>query len=230
MRRYQENQLNMFMSTEQVLNDNSTLWNSIPAIVTAVADFTTALNKLKDAVEVQQTPIVGFAKNKRNALLAMANFALQVKGGVMAYAEAVGDKALQESVNFSFTKLVSVSDTISAERCQVIKDVAQPIISQLNSYGITNAMLNQLQQLIDAYSALIPSTRIAIGKRKLATKNIALYTKQTSSILKSRMDKLMLQFTQSAREFYEQYISAREIIDLKSTATKPEAPPTEPTP
>lgn len=220
MKRFQGNQLDMFLLVNHVLKEYTSVWSTLPAMQTTVNDFRTALTGVTTALGNQITRITGHRKEKRKALLAMVEMALQVRGGVMAYADIIADNALKESVNFSYTKLVKISDTLSGERCQIIKDMAQDHLSQLGPYGVTQSLLNQLQQLIDDYQSKIPSTRVAITKRKVATRNLKRYIKEVSLILKDRMDKLMYYFKHSDPDFFADYFNSRKIVDLKTTARK----------
>ena len=223
MKRFQGNQLDMFLVVDNVLQKHTSVWSSLAAMQTAVNDFRTALTAVTTSLEQQVIPITGYRQDKRKALLAMVELALQVRGSVMAYADTIADNVLKDGINFSYTKLVKVSDTVSAERCQIIKDTAQNHLSQLGAYGVNQSLLNQLQQLIDLYQSKIPSTRVAITKRKLATRNLKRYIKETSLILKDRMDKLMYYFKASHPDFYAVYFNARIIVDLKTTARKKKA-------
>lgn len=228
MNRKEENRLTMFLSVDKVLQDNSTLWNTVPAMATAVGNFTANLSLLRKTLDKQQAPIKGVARDKRNALLAMANKALEVKGAIVAFADVSHNETLKERVNFSFSKLTHSSDTLCAEFAQIIKDEAQAIVSQLTPYGVGNNALTQFQQLIDAYSALVPATRVAITARKLATKNIKSIIGGINGLLTNRIDKLMFKFKASAPDFFTQYFDARIIIDLKQTAPSANNPPAAP--
>lgn len=229
MNRVQENQLSMFLSVEKVLQDNSTVWNSVPVMVTAVGNFTANLVALRKAIDAQAKPITGYAKDKRKALLDMVEKALEVRAAIFAYADTLDNNTLKDRVKYSRSKLTYSSDTLSAEFVQVIKDEGQALGTALNPYGIGNTKLTQLQQSIDAYLALVPSTRVAITSRKLATKKLRDGFSGTSKLLTERLDKLMFRFKQNFPDFFTQYFDARIIIDLKQTAPNANNPPVGPT-
>jgi len=229
MKRKQENLLSMYLAVNKVLQDNSTIWNSVSAMATAVGNFTTNLSLLRKTIDEQSTPITGYAKDKRNALTDMVNKALEVKGAIFAFADVSKSETLKAKVNFSFSKLTYSSDTLCAEYAQVIKDEAQKLGNQLVPYGVGNNSLTQFQQLIDNYLALVPSTRVAITARKLATKKLKDGFSGTSKLLTERLDKLMFRFKQNYPDFFTQYFDARIIIDLKQTAPNANNPPVGPT-
>lgn len=229
MNRVQENQLSMFLSVEKVLQDNSTVWNSVPVVVTAVGNFTANLVALRKAIDAQAKSITGYAKDKRKALLEMADKALEVRAAIFAYADTLDNNTLKDRVRYSRSKLTYSSDTLCAEFAQVIKDEGQALGVALNPYGVGNTKLTQLQQSIDAYLALVPSTRVAITSRKLATKKLRDGFSGTSKLLTERLDKLMFRFKQSFPDFFTQYFDARIIVDLKQTAPNANNPPVGPT-
>ena len=228
MKRKQENLLSMYLAVNKVLQDNSTVWNSVAVMNTAVGNFTANLVALRKVIDAQTKSITGYAKDKRKALIEMADKALEVRAAIFAYADTLNNNTLKDRVRYSRSKLIYSSDTLCAELAQVIKDEGQALSTALNPYGISNAKLTQLQQSIDAYLAIVPSTRVAITSRKLATKKLRDCFSGTNKLLTERLDKLMFRFKQNFPDFFTQYFDARIIIDLKQTAPNANNPPVGP--
>ena len=213
MTRDQENRLNMFFTTQEVLVDHNATWGATPAMVDANAAFDANIAALRTAVARQVTDITGHAKDKARALDALVALTLRMSGCVMAYAETTDNQALAEAMNIVPSELYKYRDSIVAERCQGVHDAANTHIANLAPYGIVAADVNSLQSAIDKYVALIPRPRTKITERKGATSEIGLLIRDTQRLLGRRMDMLMRGFMISHPDFYRQYQNARIIVD-----------------
>lgn len=213
MKKHEEDKLSMYYVVQRVCTDNSSVWSSLPAFTTAFGNFGTKISALEAAIEKQETVITGHAEQKQKAKDDLVAKTLEIAKALSAYAKVQGDKVLRNKVAYSKTDLVKVRDSVTVQRCMVIRDEAQPIVGSLGAYGITGADLNQLQTLLTGYSMLLPSPRKAITDRKRATDDITILEREIDEILKDLMDPLVENFKATHLNFYKQYFDARMIID-----------------
>jgi hypothetical protein len=114
----------------------------------------------------------------------------------------------------SGSKLKYSRDTILRDRCQLVHEETSKVIDDLGDYGILATDLEELQQEIDDYAAIIAKPRTAIGTRATATAQLIELFKQGDDVLNSRLDKLTEQYKSNNPDFYISYKNARSIIDL----------------
>jgi hypothetical protein len=150
----------------------------------------------------------------------MAEKAIQIAGALKKYATDIGDDVLFDAVNWTLSDLLGASDTVVKERCTIIYNLANTHSAAIAAEGITAVIIGDLNTLIVAYDAILGTPSEARANKKEATANLKTYVKQTDSILKKKIDLLMLQFKDSNSSFYDKYVISREIIDLGTQHTR----------
>lgn len=220
----QEAKFNMFRATEMHVDDNA-------AIVAANVAFTAAFNQFKTTnvaisgtAQQKSGSLLGIAVDKTNYKQTLCTKTAAVAGYIYAYAAANKNNTLKSEMNLSITTLMRTRDEELAPRCQNVHDKGAVNIAALKDYGVTAALLADLQTAITDYSASTPRPRAAVSSRKTATVNLAALFKENDAILNEQMDKLIEQFRADHPNFVKTYFSNREIIDAptktKRTADK----------
>ena len=213
MKNTQENKLSMYYAVQQVCNTNNTVWNGLPAFATAFANFETSIATIKNRLEVQNKNVLGVSLDKTIYKTTMVDKALLVANAVYAYATDVNNFTLQSKVDFSKSDLARGRDVSILQNCELIKNEADAIITDLTDYGILAADITDLQNKIEAFVSANTAPRTAIIERKGATAEISQVLKAADTILKSKMDKLIESFKISNPRFYNLYFDARIIVD-----------------
>ena len=214
MDKKQENQLSMFYAVQKTLALNNALWSGTPALVSATTELDQNIVAIESCVERQVIDIRGFAKAKAQAETAMINLTLAVAGGVRAYATVSEDDVLAGKMSVTRSALLRHRDSVVAQHCQGIHTEATAVVASLAAYGITPAMLVDLQSAIDTYVAGNMAPRNAITLRKGSTSELKMLLKDTTKVLTKRLDALMELFAGTEPEFYRDYFNARVIVDL----------------
>lgn len=213
MNQVQENKMSMAYAVVQVLDQNTAIWNGVPAIQQAHTEFKANITATELAVSKQIADITGHAKDKAAAEDSMIAKTLSVAGAVMAFATVNGDNGLAEAMNLSPSELRRYRDSVVAQRCMGVHDAATQNATTLVDYGVSAADIADLKTRIDKYVSLIAQPRNRITARKGATAEIGALIRDTMKLLNNRMDRLMQQFAFSHKEFHKHYFDARIIID-----------------
>lgn len=221
MNQVQENRMSMAYATMKVMDDNAAIWNTVPAIVAAHAEFKANLTALEQAVSRQVKDIKGYTLDKLAAEDRMIAKTLSVAGSVMALATVNGDNGLAEAMNLSPSELRRYRDSVVAQRCMGVHDAAVTNAAALAPYGVAAGDITELKGLIDAYVAFIAVPRTMITARKGATAEIGALVRDTMKLLTNRMDRLMLQFMFSHKDYHRHYLNARIIVDLAGQKDAP---------
>lgn len=91
--------------------------------------------------------------------------------------------------------------------------LATPLKKKLERFFLTKAEFEALDLLLDKFKMSIPEKRVATGISKVSTANIQETFKAIDLLLKEELDSLMLPFQFVEEDFYDEYKSARIIID-----------------
>jgi len=214
MNRHQINELNMYDSVEQLFNADTAIWSSNAAVSATFATFTSHVNAINANDTVQKTSSIGTTQTKETAKTAMAIAAVALANAGKAYATATGNQVLFDAMNHGKNEIVKASDTDADDICQNIHDSAAPYITNMAAYGATSASLTNLQNLINAYSALIGKPALQKSIVTNATITLAQHFAAANALLKNQLDPLMAQYQTSNAVFYNQYNGVRVINDI----------------
>lgn len=225
----QENKRSMYLAVQNVCNANNDIWNTMPAFVQAFTDFEALLGHIDTQRQIQEGKTTGITQNKQQEEDEMTQAAIEMAAAVYAYASRTGDNALRARVDYSPSSLRRSRDTALRDICQNIHDAASAIIADLADYGKTPADLDQLQQEINDYAAILANPREAIGTRATATARLVTLFREADDLLKNQLDKLMLTYQNTQATFHNKYKNARIIVDLGKSGgnTENETPPSE---
>lgn len=216
----QEAKLNMYRTVENYCNENTTIISTNVAFMAAFTEFKAKIVAINTTLQQDAVNITGIAQDKKNAKLALCEKAADIAGLIYAYAETVSNETLKQEVNYSLSALIKTREETLVARCQNIYNAGVLNQSSLTDYGITPAILANLQSLITAFNAQTPKPRTAISQRKTLTANLVTLFKETDKILRTRMDKLVITFKAAHPDFVKTYEAARVIVDPPHTTTQ----------
>jgi len=91
MKDKQEDKLSMALATQKVMNDNSSLWSGISAMVTAVSGLGTTIAEIQSVRLIQEQDRRGIPIDKEEKKQDAIEKALVVIGGLKAFARANKD-------------------------------------------------------------------------------------------------------------------------------------------
>lgn len=216
----QEAKLSMCQGVKVHLDDNATIIAANTAFQTAFNNFKTKVAAVVSTTQLTDLALTGLAVSKKTSKQDMCAPAADIAGVVFAFADATGNSALKAEVDYSLSDLLKLKDSLVAPRCQNIHDKSVENKTALVDYGITNAMLTNLQAAIDSYTETIPKPRTAVSNRKTLNANIVQLFKDIDSILLNQMDKLVVTFRAAHPDFVSTYFNVRRITDPAVTATQ----------
>ncbi len=171
-------------------------------------------------MQKQADIIAGYVKDKRQKRQAMCESSFTIKSALQAYASDTGNVILFNLVNYALSELMSGSANRSLTRCKNIRALAIANAAALLNYGVTDAMLVDNGEAIDAFETVIANPKYRLAARKAATKDIKDAIKDVDAVIKDKLDKLMENFRLSAPDFYAQYFNDRKIYDAKTNFTE----------
>jgi hypothetical protein len=211
----QENQVTAFQSVDYYLNKDtvSPIWQADPDLSAYIAQLGTAIDEILAFGTVQETDTTGTAAHKRTVKYSLITAMLKVIEGTVAHAVMIGDIELQEAADFTLTDLVRARDTILVEQATLIYEKAWPLRVQLVARRISEADITLVSTLKEEYYNLLPQPRDTIVTTKGATSDLGIKIRETSGLLRNKIDRLIRPYRTDHAGFVKGYFDSRIIVN-----------------
>lgn len=216
----QEAKLSMYDAVISHCDDNAGIVATIPAFQTAFNLFKDLYENIVSAAQSEMQLINGYALDKTEQRKFLSQSANEVASAVFAFASATDNTVLREKVNYTPSDFRRFKDELLTPACQIVHDAANDNIAELEPYGITAGKLSDFQEIINDYAAVAPAPRNAVSQRTSFAALIKDLFRQGDDLLKTRLDKLALQFQTSQTGFYNAYKNNRMVLDTGTSSTQ----------
>lgn len=206
----QNNKLRMYTAVETVLDAHPDALDGLSAAQAAATDFRTHLADLRTTAQAQEqyAPAGGIKADLR---IALTDAATPVAQATATWARLTGDPLLAEQIDFTRSDFLYGREQDSLERAQLVRDAATTHAVDLTPYGVTPALLADLDAAVTAFADALGEPRHAIAERSAHTEQLDTHFDAIDGILDDRLDPLVeiLRGT----PFYTEYHTARRIVD-----------------
>ena len=219
----QSNQLNMFRTVIKHATGtaaNLAITNTIPAFAAGIGALSVKVSAIQVTSGEQDLAISGVTTGKNELKEALAVVTFSVISPTKAYAVSINDTTLEEQMNLSQTEIRDKHDNQIGQDAQTLHGIVTPLVPALAPYGISPAIMLSWQNAINAYQLVLANPRIAVVHRATLTGELVTLFAEANKILKKTLDPISISFKIPNPHYYEDYVKAREIIDLgKGTTT-----------
>lgn len=228
MTQRQINSLNMFNAVLQYMNDNHAQWIANTLITTGVENFSASLNGIRaQAAGQQNSSTRGYTAKKDQEMANMVNLCYKLALRVKNYAMSINDPVLKQAVDFSRHALQNGKETIAVNRCLVIIEKANSIVSTAPvEFKITPGLI---EQATAATQAIVPATAerdVAGGMRSSTTTQLANLFKTARTYLQTLDGLVEADVEDNNAAFAHNYFIMRRTTDRRrsgnSNATEEE--------
>jgi hypothetical protein len=210
----QINRLNMFEAVQAFMANTQTTWTSITAIGAAKLELDGKITAIRTERQKQEKDASGLVVERKTLRETLTRQTLKVSGALLAYASATNNAELIGIVDYTPSNFVRARDNIFYDMVRIIYEAATPLATQLAGYNIVAADLTLMQTQLTQFLTAIPKRRNATAVSKSATTAIGGLFKDADTILKNKLDRLVLSFRVTNPDFYTNYLNARIIVDL----------------
>ena len=215
----QEDKFSMYYVVKNTCEKYQTTWTT-NAVFAATYNLWVAkiplIEQNRDAQTLETTGITTDKTAKRNSMTEKTLFMIN---RLQSYANVVNNPELLESIKYSASDLKKSRDTDVVGICNTVLAKSNANAAAIVTYGVTAAMITELQAAITAYSATLAKPKAAKSQTKTATENLTKLFKEADELLVKRLDLDIELFKTSKPEFYSQYKTARIIIPTGGGAT-----------
>ena len=215
----QEDKFSMYYVVKNTCEKYQTTWTT-NAVFAATYNLWVAkiplIEQNRDAQILETTGITTDKTAKRNSMTEKTLFMIN---RLQSYANVVNNPELLESIKYSASDLKKSRDTDVIGICNTVLAKANANAAAIVTYGVTAAMITELQAAITAYSATLAKPKAAKSQTKTATENLTKLFKEADELLVKRLDLDIELFKTTKPDFYSQYKTARIIIPTGGGAT-----------
>ena len=215
----QEDKFSMYYVVKNTCEKYQTTWTT-NAVFAATYNLWVAkiplIEQNRDAQTLETTGITTDKTAKRNSMTEKTLFMIN---RLQSYANVVNNPELLESIKYTASDLKKSRDTDVIGICNTVLAKANANAAAIATYGVTAAMITELQAAITAYSATLAKPKAAKSQTKTATENLTKLFKEADELLVKRLDLDIELFKTSKPDFYSQYKTARIIIPTGGGAT-----------
>ena len=209
MNSIQENKLSMYYVLRSTCDKYQSTWvtNAVFA-----ATYNLWLGKLPLIEQNRDAQIIetsGITTDKSDKRAAMVEKALFIVSRLQSYANTTSNVELNAGVSYTQSDLRKSRDGDLVGICNSIVTKATANAANIVNYGVTAAMITELQGAIIAFSATLPKPKAAKSQTKTATENLRILFKEADLLLTKRLDLDIEMFKTTKPDFYSQYKTAR---------------------
>ncbi len=201
-----------------------------PALATAKGDIETLVQQIKDKGRDKREATAGKTEKKQQAEDAMILALVKVASGLYSFARRTKKSEVAAIADVTESQLRKIRDTEVVSMATSIHTSALANVAALADYGVTPAVLTDLQTKTAAFSTALGDRESSVAERVGAGAALGDLFDRMDDLLKDELDRLIETVRESERDFYNEYFAARVIKDIGIRHTKPNQPPPTPPP
>ena len=164
MNRAQEDKLSMFYVVRHTCEKYRDTWAGNAVFAAAYGQWAAKIPLIEQNRDAQLLEISGITVDKLAKRKSMTDKALFAINRLRSYATVANNPELRESVKYTATDLLKARDCDLAGICGIVAAKASANAAAVAAYGVSAAMIGELQAAISAFTAVI-AKRIAQNEK-----------------------------------------------------------------
>lgn len=213
MKKEQEDTLNMYQSTFDILVANAATYAANLPFTTAVGNLDTAIEAIGDLRDQQEEDTKGVTEDKQNNRQTLEEETYTIASVIIFYASGINNRTLLQKVNFTRSELSRARDNELPGMSEQVHQAAVANAAAILPFGVTATMITDLNTSLQTYVDSISKPRAAISDNSAATEQLPQLFADTTKLLEESLDKGMELYRVSASAFYAAYFNARIIVN-----------------
>lgn len=187
----------------------------LPALLKALTDLTNTNAQIADLMESTATPAGPRPETKVKTSLATdaIESCAELAAAVHAYAVDNDDLELAAKSNYSESSLGSGTESEIVAKCTKVVSLAAEVASELDDHGYAASDVTAIGKTVEAFAKSCPKPRQGVASRSSANGEIQKLVRKGWRIITTRIDKLTLQWRKSSPALYQEYKSARKVLN-----------------
>ncbi len=212
MNKIQSNQFRMFLTTQSYLDNNASVWGTIPRVVNYKNMLDEIISRIHSKTESSVLD-VGVSQKKDQLKDVIANKVSMLSGILQIIAAEQNDMDLVKAIKVNKSDITRLKESDVDAIVKNVTTKAAGKVELLADFGVTQDVITELNTSVDDFNVLIGKPRTILSQKFAALSNIEELFEEGNHILKLKMDHTVAIFKELQSEFYVGYQSARTIID-----------------
>ena len=206
--------IRMYKTVLKNILTNNSKYKHIPVFVSSVDKLSDICYQItNESANQDKSTLQGTSDLKKEMEIKLVTETLKVSSILSVLAKDMGDNVLYAKSTITKSDMYKVHNTETLDIARGILKEVMNYVDKVNDYGLTEADIQTLQNLINEYEPLMVAPRVVTSKTKQATANLVHLFAEADALLIYRLDKLMRLFKTSDTEFYELYFNSRNVIN-----------------
>lgn len=201
-----------FRNTLRTFADHAARYAGISFLVGYVKRIQERLETIEALGQEQEACGTGVTAQKNRVRDLAIESVLGVAGIVAAWARDNGQEEVLNAVQFSRSSLKRMAQAVLLDRLETVHALAKKHERDLTPLGLRVESIKQLETRIEVYDVIVVAPRNAITRKKTLTELLKREIDGLQEMLNGVVDPLMLQFENTAPEFYTAYTHARKVV------------------
>ncbi len=218
----QENFIRMVRAVNKVLTENQQRWLSLKRFEQSATELKDLISLIDTVGTKANSPIKGATIDKHTIEEDAIDEGLKIASCASVYADDKRNMELHDKLQISRSTLLRMHEDECLKRLKDVHRQLEPIVGELEDYGILKADLSYFETLIVAYENALAKPRQLTAERKTMNEDLQpdLIRKMRKSL--EAMDRMINRF--DGTPFPMDYKNARVVIELgsRSEADKPD--------
>ena len=210
------NQVTMLKTTSSYMAEQSTVWNTMPRLQTAMTELDAKIADIDQAALEHATPN-GATADKATAREALEEVTYLMCEALSVIAHDGEDNALAALTRVARTTLDRMSEAELSTRATALLAQANTHKTELSTLQVTQANIDELSAALTEFNEAKPGPRTAIATRAVVTESLPRLAQEAMDILRNRVDPMVHLFSRTNPDFVAGFENARAIIDRPAT-------------
>jgi hypothetical protein len=219
-----ENKLVMYHAIQSYLEQNKSIWTSVPAMATTIIDFELLLAEIKNYWKLTSENKRGITQQKATQQALVIEHAYELSSVLYAMAIKKNDAILAAKVDFTETDLLKKRDDNLVTTCRNIVEFATEHLAELSVYQVSGDELIVLKEEINRFAENLTTGRVSVSEQKAANENMKIVFVKVDALLKKQLDRIMVRYRKTEPDFYTKYQNLRRIVNYGVRHDKPKEP------
>ncbi|MFA6978164.1 MAG: hypothetical protein WC209_02485 [Ignavibacteriaceae bacterium] len=221
MNQNEENKSNMYNAVEAVFIGNASIVAEIPALGEVHTDLQSLIAEIETTDGELMKTTEGKISVKSKAIEELIASIVPIAAAARAYAVRKKLVELRAAVDYSENQLKHLTQVELPIKVKNIKDAAHAVLSDLASYGMTQAKFDLVDAKLTALKSASGKKNTGFTDHVAIRKTLSELFEKADDLLQSEADDIVEVLKESKLSFYNQYFAARVIKDLGGSHTKP---------
>ena len=206
-----ENKLSMYQKVQFYLALHAPETAAIAMVAILKDELDEKVNNVLALATIVDTDITGYTVDKQNKRDDLAAKILKLSTAIVAFASMNNNSILAEKCDETASSMGYMRDNDFYTFAQLIIKEAQPIILEINAFGVTEDDLSEAAASTATYLNVIQSPRGQINERSKALTDLQNEMASTDALVNDKLDKVMGIYQATNKSLYNGYLGARSI-------------------